>query len=228
LTLFLFGKKTRSELVQNDDASVSKLFFDSFSKRVNTMEDGLKKLAKEMEGLHLPVNRSQISDLVLLERLQKAEATLEESLAWIKRVAEIASDRPHTHADVTNPAHQGEARLTEALPIENGPPAPAIFTGITAIRGQSTSLGSITTPTELQVLSLLSEQGAKSAPEIGRMVGRSREHAARLMKKLFQEGYVNRDQTRIPFRYSAVERVRASFKKTEKKEEEAQEAAAPA
>ena len=85
---------------------------------------------------------------------------------------------------------------------------------------QPGSLNSITTPTELQVLTLLADEGPKSAPEIGRVVGRSREHTARLMKKLFDEGYVRRDQTRIPFRYSTVERVKQSFTKAEGKEQE--------
>jgi len=40
-----------------------------------------------------------------------------------------------------------------------------------------------------------------------------------LMKRLFDEGYVRRDQTRIPFRYSLVDRVRQSFKKAESKSE---------
>ena len=63
------------------------------------------------------------------------------------------------------------------------------------------------------MLTLLAAEGPKSAPEIGRVVGRSREHTARLMKKLFDEGYVRRDQTRIPFRYSTVDRVKQSFTK---------------
>jgi len=46
------------------------------------------------------------------------------------------------------------------------------------------------------------------------------------MKKLFEEGYVKRDQSRIPFRYSLVDRVRASFVKPEEKKEDVREEAA--
>src|SRR2546428_12329015 len=84
---------------------------------------------------------------------------------------------------------------------------------------QPGSLNSITTPTELQVLTMLANEGPKSAPEIGRVVGRSREHTARLMKKLYEEGYIRRDQTRIPFRYSLVDRVKQTFKKRETRTE---------
>jgi len=33
------------------------------------------------------------------------------------------------------------------------------------------------------------------------------------MKRLYEEGYVKRDQNRIPFRYALVDRVRQSFSK---------------
>lgn len=201
------------------------MFFDSFSKRVSSVEEGLKKLAKEATALHLSVDRSQISDLVLLERLQRAEGMLEESLVWIKKIADSMASGTQRVTKVVPPTfvEQESSLMAPSVSI------PAPFQGIAVPLGQAASLPSITTPTELQVLALLSNQGPKSAPEIGKLVGRSREHSARLMRKLFEEGYVNRDQTRIPFRYSAVERVRASFKKPEKKDEGREEAAvAPA
>src|SRR5205809_256916 len=94
-----------------------------------------------------------------------------------------------------------------------------IVSRILSPTGEIGSLPSITTPTELQVLRLLANEGPKSAPEIGRVVARSREHTARLMKKLYEEGYIRRDQTRIPFRYSLVDKVKGSFKKPDVRDE---------
>jgi DNA-binding Lrp family transcriptional regulator len=74
---------------------------------------------------------------------------------------------------------------------------------------------------------MLANEGPKSAPEIGRVVGRSREHTARLMKKLYEEGYIRRDQTRIPFRYSVVERVKQSFVKQETRDAEKEAISVP-
>src|SRR5207245_11170922 len=70
------------------------------------------------------------------------------------------------------------------------------------------TLPSITTPTELQVLTILANEGPKSAHEIGRVVGGTREHTARLMKKLYEEGYIRRDQTTIPLSDSSVDTVK--------------------
>ncbi len=187
------------------------------------VEGELKSVVQEVEDLKAARDRSQISDLVLLERLKKTEGLLGESLGWIKKVADAVDME---QADERKPV-QGSSSLAEPLLVqEDSRPAP--LQNFLMPRGEAGSLASITTPTELQVLALLSEQGPKSAPEIGHVIGRSREHSARLMKKLFEEGYVRRDQVRIPFRYSVVERVRASFKKPEKEEAAQQEAAVQA
>src|SRR6266496_16642 len=80
------SKKRREEDAENRD--VAQLFFDSFSKRVGAVEDSLRNLASGFERLKLSVERGQISDLVLLERLQKAEQLIKESLESIKVTVE--------------------------------------------------------------------------------------------------------------------------------------------
>jgi hypothetical protein len=59
------------------------------------------------------------------------------------------------------------------------------------------------TDTEKQVLSILVKEGEKTAPEIEKTIGKTREHTSRLMKKLFREGYVNRNTHKIPYVYRA-------------------------
>ncbi len=58
------------------------------------------------------------------------------------------------------------------------------------------------TDTEVAVLEMLAAEGAKTAPEIKARVQLSREHTARLMKKLYEEGYLERETGKIPFRYN--------------------------
>lgn len=71
------------------------------------------------------------------------------------------------------------------------------------------------TETEIMVLEMLLSEGAKTAPEIKDRVGLSREHTARLMKKLYEEGYVERETGKIPFRYSAKHELEKFLKKPE-------------
>lgn len=71
------------------------------------------------------------------------------------------------------------------------------------------------TDTELSVLEMLSTEGPKTAPEIKERVQLSREHTARLMKKLYEEGYLERETGKIPFKYSVKEEMRKLLKKAE-------------
>jgi CRP-like cAMP-binding protein len=223
----MFGKVKRSgennANVSIENQDIAKLFFDAFSDRLAFLEAGLKDFSVEVERLKFSGDQSKLSDLVLLERLQKTEKLLGESLGWIKQIADAVLSVP-------------VASSTRSIVIEEAPEPVKSGLQSTVIQSalrtdpsivQPGSLNSITTPTELQVLTLLANEGPKSAPEIGRFVGRSREHTARLMKKLFDEGYVRRDQARIPFRYSTVERVKQSFTRPEERSQGRETVSAP-
>jgi hypothetical protein len=71
------------------------------------------------------------------------------------------------------------------------------------------------TDTELAVLEMLSTEGSKTAPEVKDRVQLSREHTARLMKKLYEEGYLERETGKIPFKYSVKREMERLLKKTE-------------
>lgn len=66
------------------------------------------------------------------------------------------------------------------------------------------------TQTERQILEILAA-APLPAPELGRRLSKSREHMARLMKKLYMEGYVDRESNRAPFRYKLNERLRSNL-----------------
>lgn len=57
------------------------------------------------------------------------------------------------------------------------------------------------TPTELKVLEILSTEGDKTVREIRSRIGLTREHTGRLMKSLYDKGYVERRTDRIPYVY---------------------------
>ncbi|MEM2211564.1 MAG: helix-turn-helix domain-containing protein [Nitrososphaerales archaeon] len=59
------------------------------------------------------------------------------------------------------------------------------------------------TPTENEILKLL-ETGAMTPQQIRMKIGKSREHTARLMKKLFEKGYVRRVGNKKPYLYELV------------------------
>jgi DNA-binding MarR family transcriptional regulator len=71
------------------------------------------------------------------------------------------------------------------------------------------------TDTEVTVLEMLSAEGPKTAPEIKERVQLSREHTARLMKKLYEKGYLERGTGKIPFRYSLKKEMEKFLNKAE-------------
>ncbi len=73
------------------------------------------------------------------------------------------------------------------------------------------------TETELSVLELLASEGKKTAPEIRDRIKLTREHTARLMKKLYEKGYLERDSRKMPYTYRIKEEMRRILKKTEAK-----------
>ena len=97
-------------------------------------------------------------------------------------------------------------RLSEWQGAENG--GHAIAVGV--VTGDSLKKLS---QTERAVLELLMS-GPKPAPQIGPVVGKSREHTARLMKALFQQGFVEREIDRQPYEYRLNSKVREALAKT--------------
>jgi DNA-binding MarR family transcriptional regulator len=71
------------------------------------------------------------------------------------------------------------------------------------------------TPTELTALEMLATEGSKTALEIKERIKLSREHTARLMKKLYEAGYLERDASKIPFKYSVKKEMERLLKKAE-------------
>src|SRR5437660_8060478 len=118
------GKKPNdtSTNVSLENHDVAKLFFDAFSKRLGSFETSLNGLSAEVERLKISGDQSKLSDLVLLERLQKSEKLLGESLNWIKQVADAVlhvpaspSTKSMTSEDASEPA-KSSLQLTANQP----------------------------------------------------------------------------------------------------------------
>jgi uncharacterized protein YoxC len=69
------------------------------------------------------------------------------------------------------------------------------------------------TETELGVLEILAVEGEKTASEIKKRIQLSREHTSRLMRKLYEDGYLERDIQKIPYTYHVKEEMLKILKK---------------
>ncbi len=64
------------------------------------------------------------------------------------------------------------------------------------------------TGTELEVLKMIVDLGEGTVPEIKGVIGKTREHTARLLKKLYEKGYIDRNTSSMPYRYSIRKEIR--------------------
>ena len=123
--------------------------------------------------------------------LQASRTVIRHMVATHEQVSTLTKNHQalQEQIDLLDNRYRGMLPEAEAVTI-----TPAALTNLTA--------------TELQVLQILAKEGPKPAPELKTIIGRTREHTARLMKKLFNEGYVERDIRKIPFTYNISEKIR--------------------
>ena len=131
-----------------------------------------------------------------------------DSLARVKDVDEKMRDVEASHETLKAKIAGLEEQLQKFFLVPEGKSEPVI-----PIK-RDKAMAALT-DTEVVVLEMLSMEGAKTAPEIKDRVHLSREHTARLMKKLYEEGYVERETGKIPFKYNVKKEMAKLLKKAE-------------
>ncbi len=69
------------------------------------------------------------------------------------------------------------------------------------------------TDTEIEVLTIICENGEASVSEIRKQINKTREHTARLLKKLYDKGYIDRNSSRMPYRYYVRKELKDKIKR---------------
>lgn len=121
-----------------------------------------------------------------------------------KKVADAVASQGALTAKISNMEEQ----------VRQVPMAPELNIGAVIPIKREKALAQLT-ETELSALEFLAQEGPKTAPEIKDKIRLSREHTARLMKKLYEEGYLERDTGKIPFKYCVKKEMEKLLKKTE-------------
>ena len=167
------------------DASLKKA--ESLEKKMAPIEDQISTIKRSVTQ----TSTSILSGLTGLEsKIKDVEAAQEAARVKIERFEEQVQ------------------KLTVAPEVKGEPAIPVI-----PIK-RDKAMAALT-DTEIQVLEMLASEGPKTAPEVKDRVHLSREHTARLMKKLYEEGYLEREARKIPFRYSIKSEMEKLLKKAE-------------
>lgn len=154
-------------------------------RKIEGYNDQLSKLATKVEDVSgLEPNLS-----AQFEEMRKSLADVINSQKHLgQRVTKIERLKPKVSA-------AEEAQIKAAIPIR-----------------REKALASLT-QTELDVLEVLATEGGKTAPEMKERINLTREHTARLMKNLYERGYLERSTEKIPYSYSIKDVMRKILKK---------------
>ena len=87
-------------------------------------------------------------------------------------------------------------------------PAPAAMRVDAPIPVQGDDILQQLTDTEMEVLEMIVDLGEGTVPEIRDRIDRTREHTARLLKKLYDKGFIDRNTSGMPYRYSIRKEIR--------------------
>ena len=187
----------------------------SFNRELKREADKLEIMAYRVEGSTSKAD----AGLKRLESIEKKVAPFEsqikaiaengaDMLARVTEVDEKMRDVEASHETLKAKISGLEEQVQKFFLVPEGKSEPVI-----PIK-RDKAMAALT-DTEVAVLEILSMEGAKTAPEIKDRVHLSREHTARLMKKLYEEGYVERETGKIPFKYSVKKEMAKLLKKAE-------------
>jgi len=187
----------------------------SFNRELKREADRLELVAYKVEGNAAKADTS----LKRVDNIEKKIAPIESKLRAISEndasiLSKIAEVDTKTHN--IEAAHQTlKTKITEVEEqVQKLSAVPEIkIEPVIPIR-RDKAMAALT-DTEVTVLEMLSAEGSKTAPEIKDRIRLSREHTARLMKKLYEKGYLERETGKIPFRYSVKKEMKKFLKKAE-------------
>jgi hypothetical protein len=173
---------------------------DNLEKRITSFEGQLGVLSQSYQLISQTITEDTINSETGLSIFEGLEPKLKAIEAAQETLKNKIADFEDQIQKLTVPQITQEVRSETSLP--------------TIIIKRDKALAALT-DTEIVVLEMLSKEGSKTAPEIKEKVHLSREHTARLMKKLYEEGYLEREVGKIPFKYSIKKEMEVLLHKTQ-------------
>lgn len=184
----------------------------------------LKKGASQLELIAYKVEGSTAKSESILNRVKKVENKISSFQNNIGNISENSSsllpkivklEKKLDNIEEKNQSWEMKIKEVEQK-IQKIPIVPEIRSEPVIPIRRDKAMAALT-ETEITVLEMLSNEGLKTAPEIKDQVQLSREHTARLMKKLYEKGYLERETGKIPFRYSIKKEMKRFLRKAENK-----------
>ena len=187
----VYQRVVMAQAEYDDSKDAVRNISSGFTRQVKRMESELDRI--EREALQAKYMASE----AINSRQETGDATLK-GLEKVKelsdRVENIESSIDAMRGDLQKIASQ--PRIVQQTPVTA--PIPL----------ESDNILQQITGTELNVLKMIVDLGEGTVPEIKDVIGKTREHTARLLKKLYEKGYIDRNTSSMPYRYSIRKEIR--------------------
>jgi DNA repair exonuclease SbcCD ATPase subunit len=187
----------------------------SFNRQFKREGEKLESIAYKVESLTSKAEDSLTMAHEASKNMEKIQVKISTDSDERSQITVRLSDAEKRLCDIitSNETLTGRVLTLEQQPKHVVASPDISFEGVIPIRREKAM--SQLTDTEVSVLEMLATEGSKTAPDIKQRVRLSREHTARLMKNLYEEGYLERETGKIPFRYSVKKEMEKLLKKTE-------------
>jgi DNA-binding MarR family transcriptional regulator len=188
----LFYRRIKLAQSEYDDSkTLIRSITYGFTKEAKRLEKNIHLIEIEVKEVKMIANQAlsndvdnkiTLNDLEVIKVLDDRVNNMEESLGQMKRELQKVANQPKT--------------IISRKDVE----AP--------IQVKSESILQRITDTELEVLTMIKEMGEGTVPQIRENIGKTREHTARLLKKLYDNGFIDRNTSGMPYRYSIRKEIK--------------------
>lgn len=179
----------------------------SFRRLQDNQDKKINDLASEMEGVHSTIENLVGRNQVIERKISNLVTSMKSAVIINKNLVEHIANMREEIKDLSK-VQQGIQRQFIDLDEKYRKMPETVKTQVTK---DTAPLAVKLTETEEQIVQFLLTEGPKTAPAVEEKIGKTREHTSRLMKKLWQEGFIERDTHRIPFVYRANEELKKSL-----------------
>ncbi len=190
----IFYRKIQEATAEYDGAreSVRNITF-GFTRQVNRLQQDVAKVENEAMTAKIVASEAlrnsgeakeaTLKGLEAVKSLQNRVETTETSVESLKKEVQKLAIAPKQRVVVRQ-------EISAPIPVQQG------------------NILAQLTETELRALKKIAELGEGAVPEIKEHLGTTREHTARMLKKLYESGFVDRITNAMPYRYSVRKEIR--------------------
>ena len=190
----IFYRKIKEATTEYEGSkeSVRNITF-GFTRQVNRLQQDVAKVE----------NAATTAKIVASEALKNSGEAKEATLKGLEAVKTMQNRVESTESTVES--LKKEVQKLAAAPKQRVVVRQDLSTPIPVQQG---NILAQLTETELSALKKIVELGEGVVPEIKEHLGTTREHTARMLKKLYEFGFVDRSTNAMPYRYSVRKEIR--------------------